>query len=557
MNKVTKFSAFKLFYDEFIYKENEKVSYLNIKRQIKKIRELTLKIRKVSKKDLITYNAKLNRYNQRIRTYLYEIKDLENNLYKVYFELYKQKIEITNDTINEMPFIISCSFYEDYKFDNKNYENIENDIFLIPRFTSLEKRNIKLDSKDLEIHEYLIKLLKESEYKNRYHRFIKELLTNIEQKPKKKETHYEFFTRIEPSLNKLKKLSYKLEEKTKNNGEYEIIVNKLYIAYKTKFINWSEEIINYVKKYLDIKYKELKYNKDEILEVSNINHISYEEYLEIKESLINEKNNLDELYNNKKIDIIKLHEKEYKKEFREKLMNDYYNPIYYININEKTKVEDLVERTINLYKISDYLIEILMKKDKFDASHSNIFVRGNDANSQINKIIYKLYNPYDILKKYDNVRKTILEIIDKKNDEEQILYNKLLKDRKFELNYHGPIPTIRIITTKLNEKKKEFIIENFKKEICTLSNEYDTRNYDLTIIASRLNTNEMINIYNLIKYDITDGAISVNHNKLNKNQLFYLKKLQEYITINIKIKLNLEEDLVDICTKYLKDIYVI
>ena len=36
-----KFSAFKLFYDEFVYKENINVSYLKVKRYIDSIRKYT------------------------------------------------------------------------------------------------------------------------------------------------------------------------------------------------------------------------------------------------------------------------------------------------------------------------------------------------------------------------------------------------------------------------------------------------------------------------------------------------------------------------------------
>ena len=43
-----KFSAFKLFYDEFVYKENINVSYLKVKRYIDSIRKYTLYIRRFS-----------------------------------------------------------------------------------------------------------------------------------------------------------------------------------------------------------------------------------------------------------------------------------------------------------------------------------------------------------------------------------------------------------------------------------------------------------------------------------------------------------------------------
>ena len=55
-----KFSAFKLFYDELIYKKNPNISYYKIDRNIKNIDEIVHYIIKTSTKDSKLYTLKLN-----------------------------------------------------------------------------------------------------------------------------------------------------------------------------------------------------------------------------------------------------------------------------------------------------------------------------------------------------------------------------------------------------------------------------------------------------------------------------------------------------------------
>ena len=54
--EMNNFSAFKLFYNEIIYKDNSSINYYNVKRNITEIRNIVLVIRNVPKNNINLYN---------------------------------------------------------------------------------------------------------------------------------------------------------------------------------------------------------------------------------------------------------------------------------------------------------------------------------------------------------------------------------------------------------------------------------------------------------------------------------------------------------------------
>ena len=56
-----------------------------------------------------------------------------------------------------MPFIISTSFYDDYRTDNKSFDEFY--FNNVPKYSSIEKRQIRLDAKNKSLLEYFVYLI--------------------------------------------------------------------------------------------------------------------------------------------------------------------------------------------------------------------------------------------------------------------------------------------------------------------------------------------------------------------------------------------------------------
>ena len=84
MGKNMKFSAFKLFYDEFVYKKNSSISYNGIDRNIDEIRNITMEIRKTPKFDIDSYMERLNRLNKRLKEQLEAILKINKSIFEFY-----------------------------------------------------------------------------------------------------------------------------------------------------------------------------------------------------------------------------------------------------------------------------------------------------------------------------------------------------------------------------------------------------------------------------------------------------------------------------------------
>ena len=104
-------SAFKLFYDEFIYKRNVMVNYVNIDCNINRIRELAFQIRNTYRGNKDEYIKILNDIHLKLKEELKEINKVEPYLFEVYYVIYKNKVTIGTDSVFEMPFVIATSFY--------------------------------------------------------------------------------------------------------------------------------------------------------------------------------------------------------------------------------------------------------------------------------------------------------------------------------------------------------------------------------------------------------------------------------------------------------------
>ena len=296
ISKKNKFSAFKLFYDEFVYRLNDAVSYKNVEIHINNIRELTMDLRKTPKYDISQYMTKLSRINKRIKEQLDNILIKDRKFLEFFLILYKNHKELSNDKVEDVPFIISTSFYDDYRLDNKSITELESSSYIIPRYTSLEKKNIRLEAKRFSRLEYFIKLLRNSKNTLLYDKFLVKISYMLKLKPVINESHYDYFRRLDSHLIECERLWERLEEKAKTNEDYENISEIMEIAYKKKFIDWNKEIKAIINEYFDNLYSEMKNSNEVKGKFDLTNDISFETFRENVDMLVEEKEALMKEY---------------------------------------------------------------------------------------------------------------------------------------------------------------------------------------------------------------------------------------------------------------------
>lgn len=558
MSKETKkFSAFKLFYDEIIYKDRVNVAYDNIAKNLRKIKELTMDIRKFPKIDLKEYHHRLEKNNKKMKEQLYEIAKKNKALYEYYYIIYKTQVEICTEKIEDMPFVIYCSFYEDYRLDNKTVEELESSRFTIPKYTSLEKKKIRDTAKTMTRFEYFVKLINESKHPEKYRDFINKTSIMMSIRYLVKETKEEFLSQID--FGGYKKLFEHLEDEARLCEDYEIISDKMGIAYKRKFINWSKELDDCIIEHYDKKYKEMRNSREMRGVLNEVNDISYEEYQKIIENLIREKNDYMTQFFEGKFTKVESKDDSFTSKFKENLINTFFDPRYINEISSSSTADDYVSRAMELYSLADDLGNQIFEKIIFDAGHSPVLRRNNDVRSSIIEKMYELYDPLFLLTIYDKTRNGFEGILNNNAPRFIQEYNFKLTEKKLKYNYHGPLPSPTIIMMRVNERKKSFIIDNCQTELKSKYTGYDTRNYDLSLVAKGLYINDMVDLYDRMKQKISSYTASIKASPSQKRRI--MVDLQEFIAKDIYSKLNVtainKEDennkYRDICHGYLNE----
>lgn len=564
-----KVSAFKLFYDEFVYRENSNISYALIERNIEKIRELTLELRKTSKVDVDFYMVKLDRANSRIKEQLNEMYKANVALFEYFFLLYKSCMEMCNDKVSDMPFLISCAFYEDYRLDNKTAEELESSPYVVPKFTSLEKKEIRNDAKGMTKLEYFVKKLSNSENVSQYTKFIDKARAIMNTKPTINESHNDYFARGENFLKDFDVICSRLEEKAKLNGDYEIVSDYMEVVFRKKFNDWSVELKKVALEYLDKNYKKMK-ESNEIKGCFNLaNDISFESFKDLTEDLIQEKEKYMKLFENGKFSPVEIMDDSYISKFKENLINSFFDKRYINSLNDDSSVMEYVDRTIDIYNLAEDLGNQIFERIMFDASHSPSLKRNNDVRSAIITKIYDLYNPIYLLALFEKAKNGFESLLANNSSKFIKDYNAKLTEKKLQYDFHGPLPTMKSIKTKILDRRKEFIVEHCITELKSrdLLESYDTRNYDLEIVAKDIEINEMITLYDQIKYKVNtfDYSSLYFYNKeialdgYEKQET--LKAAQEFVVKDIcsKLKINnlsaneMKERYRDICYGYFNE----
>lgn len=568
-SKKNKFSAFKLFYDEFVYRLNDAVSYKNVEIHINNIRELTMDLRKTPKYDISQYMTKLSRINKRIKEQLDNILIKDRKFLEFFLILYKNHKELSNDKVEDVPFIISTSFYDDYRLDNKSITELESSSYIIPRYTSLEKKNIRLEAKRFSRLEYFIKLLRNSKNTLLYDKFLVKISYMLKLKPVINESHYDYFRRLDSHLIECERLWERLEEKAKTNEDYENISEIMEIAYKKKFIDWNKEIKAIINEYFDNLYSEMKNSNEVKGKFDLTNDISFETFRENVDMLVEEKEALMKEYESGNFSSYIYDGDSYLLQFKKILIDSFFDYRFKTRINMNDDIDLFVDRAIELYSLATDLENQIFEKITFDASHSSELKRGNDATTALIVKIYELYNPLYLLSIFEKSKNEFEKLLDAKNIDFKREYNIKLLDKKIEYDFHGPLPTMKSIRTKIVERRKEFILEHCITELFSrdLLKSYDTRNYDLNIVAKDISVADMVNLYYRMKNKIDEFNFD-NINYLDRGLVLEgfekqitLSALQEFVVKNIfkKLKcksvneLDLYNKYNDICRKYLNE----
>ena len=557
-------SAFKLFYDEIVYKSVSSLSYYKIKRNIDNIRKLTMEIRKTPRSDVSFYMTKLNRINKRMKDQINYIYKVNKDVFEYFYLLYKTSVEVCNDKVDEMPLIISCSFYEDYRIDKKNTI-----IDSIPKFSSLDKKEIRNETKHTLEFEYLLNILEASDNAFIYDKFIAKMRFLGTIKPLYNETYFDFMNRVNKLIDEAKHLINFMERKLKYSDDYDKVKELLLIGYKRKINNWSEDISNLIINYYEDVYKKEQENNEIKNHFNLINDITFDKYREMSEELILEKENLMKSYEDGTFVKLNSTTNSYMTKFKENLINSFFDMRFKNNINKESTLNDFVKRAIELYELAFDLGNQIFERIMFDASHSPKLKRNNDVTSALINKIYDLYNPVYLLGIYAAAKTKFEEILDSMDVSFKDKFVVKLNAKKIEYDYHGPIPTMEYIKLWVCERRKEFILEHCITDLKSrdVLDSYDTRNYDLYVIAEDIDSRELVTLYNEIKDKINNFDFTslyffdhvINEDGYEKNLL--LKAAQEFIVKLIYKNLKLDvidrpdklERYRDICFGYLNE----
>ena len=568
MSVSKRFSAFKLFYDEFIYKKNNSVSYDSIERNIDEIRDIVLDVRKTPKFNVDSYMEKLNRMNTRLKEQLEAILRLNRGLFDFYLFIYKNHNSLSNEKVDDLPFVISCSFYDDYRLDNKTVTELESSSVVVPKYSSIEKKEIRDEAKNISRFEYFIELIKRTN-NSFYEKFLDKCFYILKLKPDFSESHFNFKMRITPLLDSFEHIWKRIPDKAKMSADYENISEMMEIAYRKKFVNWNEEIDTIINDYFDNLFNSLNLDSELKRKINCFNEISFETYKTYCDEFVQEKQRLLQEYDENKDNFYLRNEDSYVFEFKSMLIKNFFDKRYKSSLDLDSSVSDFVERGFELYSLSEDLVSQMFDKVIYDSAHSILLGRGNDSISALITHIYELYNPMYLLTRYEETKNKYEKLLEEKGLEFSREVNALLLERKKEFGIHGPLPNMKVMKAKLIEKRKDFIFDNFITELYSwdIMGMYDTRNYDLSIIAQDISIDDIVVLYSRMKFVISDynfDTLNFINNGLvdadyDKNKMY--QSLQEFVVTDIFRKLNtkvnsnneLVSKYVDICYTYLKE----
>ena len=472
------FSAFRLFYDNFLYRNNVMIEYDKISKYLNKIIDILKKATTVYHDDEGLYVENLTKYQNGIKKELDNIMDVYPYFFEKYYELYNRNVDNYN-TISDMPFVISCSFYNDY-----GNNDVQDDY--VQRLTSIDKKRLRDKAKKMSFIQFYKEVLKD--FNTTSYDVLIDLLDyfiNIDISIKNS-----FEDNKKKYMNDLKKLlitNQRVLEKTKLNDDYNIIKDKMELVYKGCFDNFQERLELELNNYLLSLYENKKKNISDFYDTIVTNDLSYGLYKDfvVKEKRYKEK--FDKIYANKQN--VKPNSITVAPLLRKRLIKIYYDSRFLFEKEKSIKI--LGEKINGIKSLAQDIKDIIWEYILFVSSHTDYLKRNNTVRYAIINTLYQLYNPNDLLIRYDKVRNELVDYLKQNSD----LSNKLeLNTTNFE-----ELLSQEDIINDIKKRRKEFIINNAADNLVSKCNDYDTREYDLYYMASDLDINELREIYNELR----------------------------------------------------------
>ena len=472
------FLVFILFYDNFLYRNNVMIEYDKINKYLNKIIEILKKATTVYHDDEGLYVENLTKYQNGIKKELDNIMDVYPYFFEKYYELYNRNVDNYN-TISDMPFVISCSFYNDY-----GNNDVQDDY--VQRLTSIDKKRLRDKAKKMSFIQFYKEVLKD--FNTTSYDVLIDLLDyfiNIDISIK-----ISFEDNKKKYMNDLKKLlitNQRVLEKTKLNDDYNIIKDKMELVYRGCFNNFQERLELELNNYLLSLYENKKKNISDFYDTIVTNDLSYGLYKDfvVKEKRYKEK--FDKIYANKQN--VKPNSITVAPLLRKRLIKIYYDSRFLFEKEKSIKI--LGEKINGIKSLAQDIKDIIWEYILFVSSHTDYLKRNNTVRYAIINTLYQLYNPNDLLIRYDKVRNELVDYLKQNSD----LSNKLeLNTTNFE-----ELLSQEDIINDIKKRRKEFIINNAADNLVSKCNDYDTREYDLYYMASDLDINELREIYNELR----------------------------------------------------------
>ena len=511
------FSAFRLFYNDFLYRNNVMIEYDKINKYLNKIIEVLKLASNVYHDNAKLYVDSLTKYQAKIKKELDKIMEVYPYFFEKYYELYI-RYEKNNNTVADMPFVISCSFYNDYGYDDIDADYVQ-------RFSSLDKKRLRDKAKKMSFVEFYRDVLRDFDTEV-YDSLINLLdaYLNIDVK-----TTLSYDQNIDIYIRDIKKIltvNKRILEKAKLNDDFNIIKDKMELIYKNCFNNFDEYLDSELRDFILISYEKKKKNVSDFYDSIVTNDLGYNVYKDFVSKEKKYKEKYDKLFANKQI--VTPNKTTIAPSIRNRLIQVYYDSKFFF---EETKdLNKLVECINGLKSLAWDIEQNIWELVLFESSHTSYLGRNNTVRYAIIHVLYNMYNPLEVLNKYERLRKNILIYL----DENPNLANKL----EIKMADYNKIISKKDILNNIKRNRTNFILENAYNNLSSKCVDYDTRDYDLYYMANTLTVEELLSIYEELFKD----------NKIDK------KELIEYISQAILLVVNPSYSLSNVDYELISDV---
>ena len=327
----------------------------------------------------------------------------------------------------------------------------------------------------------------------------------------------------------------------------DLLCNEVLYILGRELILLTDPFIVFEESIFDFVFKIKESNSETMSHFNVVNKISHESYLDIIKRLKEEKEYLDDCFYKNEFEPSYKFDDNYLLRFKNSLINAYYDKRFHLNVI-KGDLNSYVDTAINLYSLAVDLENSVLDYYLYLASHSRRLLRNNDVESAIIRNIYDMYSPLVSLNRFEKIRKDFGDFLAKESNEFKQKYNTELLSRRFDYGFKGMIPNISAIKIFLNERCKNFIVENCLDNIINFDDSglYDTRNYDLEVLCQKLSFEDIVDLYGKLK-----SVFSNIENSLAIPQRFICTVI--YNRLGYDDSNNRESKMTEICNTYLKE----